>query len=478
MITFDNTYVKLPQIFFNPIRKPNTFSPTLIAYNQELADSLGINLKTSPEQIARYFSAAEFMPGSEPVAMAYAGHQFGHFVPQLGDGRAMLLGEFISSDQKRYDIHLKGSGRTFYSRGGDGNSAIGPVIREYLVSEGVHALGIPSTRILCAVRTGEMVEREETLPGAVVTRLALAHIRVGTFEFFARQGDATNLKVLADYTIDRLYPDIKLSENKYLDFWKAVAARQMNLIVKWMSVGFIHGVMNTDNMAISGETIDFGPCAFMDEFKFNKVFSSIDRNGRYAFSNQPQIALWNLARLAECLIPLMSGTPESLGQIFSSELKNLYADFTTMFETSICQKLGLKSGNKELIQQWFSFLEVNDVDFTLSFIDLERILEGKKTFTELENLPGFDQFRTLWDSQWETRKKEEVLQQMKLKNPMTIPRNHMIEIAIRASETGNDEKFLELLSAVQKPFVRVESLTKFQTPPLPTERVAKTFCGT
>ncbi len=467
MINFHNTYADLPSEFFDPMKGPNSFKPTLIAFNKDLAHSLGMKFENiSEDTLARYFSGAAFMNGSTPIAMAYAAHQFGHWVPELGDGRAMLLGEFLSPDGERHDVHLKGSGQTKYSRRGDGKSALGPVIREYLISECMAALNVPTMRTLCAVRTNEVVQRDLEKPGAVLTRIGKSHIRVGTFQFFALKGDLKNLKTLADYTMKRLYPETK----SYVEFWKLTSLRQIKLVAKWMSYGFIHGVMNTDNMAISGETIDYGPCAFMDEFKFNKVFSSIDRNGRYAYSNQPQIALWNLTRLAECLLPLMDNQDEAK-ILFENELEQLHQLFIEEHFKVMSMKLG---GIKDhtLLKDWLNLLEMNELDFTLSFIDLERLLEGKKSFTGIETRSGFQNFFEEW------KNKNPDLTIMKTHNPLTIARNHMVERAIEKSEKGDDADFFELIEAIKNPFERKDDLSPFDLPPKAEEKVLRTFCGT
>ena len=476
MIQFDNSYAQLPSDFYSLIDAPNEWKPTLIAFNHALADELGIDLKeVSEEQLAAFFAATEFMPGSRPVAMAYAGQQFGHFVPQLGDGRAMLLGEFVAKNNERYDIHLKGSGRTSFSRRGDGRSALGPVIREYILSEGMHALGVPSTRTLCAVRTGEVVQRDTPAPGAVMTRLARSHVRVGTFQYFAGRNDPVNLKLLTDYTVARLYPQLVGSADLYFQFWSQVAERQMKLIAHWMSLGFIHGVMNTDNVNVSGETIDYGPCAFMDEFNWNKVFSSIDQNGRYAYSNQPKVGLWNLARLAECLMLLMDGTQEENGQRFSLQLQALQGVYEQEFHTRMLTKLGLidsHSGDNELVKNFLQLLQDHELDFTLSFLDLERMLNEQIPFTQLATVAGFVE----WEKSWLKRSPSKAL--MTKTNPSVIPRNHQVEQAIQAANNGDDGVFHEMVEAVRYPFIRTEELMTFQKAPALQERVLRTFCGT
>lgn len=477
MQKFDNSYSRLPAVFYEPILSTNNFRPSLLAFNHDLAQELGLDLPYTDQELAEFFSATKFIPGSNPVAMVYAGHQFGHFSPQLGDGRAMLLGEFIAKNNQRYDIHLKGSGRTKYSRRGDGKSALGPAIREYLVSEGMHALGIPTTRSLAVVRTGELVYREEEQPGAVVTRIALGHIRVGSLEYFARRGDKENLKTLVDYTIDRLYPG-----KSYFEFWKEVALKQVALIPHWMSVGFIHGVMNTDNVSLSGETIDFGPCAFMDNFSYHRVFSSIDQYGRYAYSQQPQIVLWNLARLAECLMPLMDNLEESQ-KLFMNELEKLEEVVVKNFMERMGQKFGLKEfrpEDQDLIGQWFQFMESHELDFTLSYIDLERFLEKKETFTGIEKREGFISFVASLEKRFisENSLTTEAVERMKEVNPLMIPRNSHIQEVIEASQLGDDEKFFKLLERIKEPFKRLDTLTHFELAPKVEERVTRTFCGT
>lgn len=467
MLSFDNSYARLPQDFYEVLTQFNAFNPELLVLNDQLCRQLDIDLTNySAAELAQFFSFSAAMPGSTPVAMAYAGHQFGHFVPQLGDGRALLLGEFLSKTQTRYDIHLKGSGRTRFSRRGDGNSALGPALREYVVSECMAALEIPTTRSLAVVRTNESVMRDGPKPGAVLVRVAQGHIRVGTFQYFAARGDSDSLKILADYAIQRFYP----SAQSYFEFWQQVAQRQMALVARWMSVGFIHGVMNTDNVSIVGETIDFGPCAFLDQFSMNKVFSSIDQNGRYAYGNQPRIAVWNLARFAECLLELM---PEGSAEIFTRELERMPDLFWNAYLREMGSKLGFTDTHPqdvELVREYCELMEAKGLDFTLSFIELEKHFEGERsealqTFAvKLQQRPGFNV--------------PDALAVMKAKNPLTIARNHKVEQAIAASEQGDDGPFHALVKAVQRPFERMDSPGEFQLPPKPSERVLQTFCGT
>lgn len=484
MFTFNNSYAEHPSPFYSKIYSTNHFQPTLLIFNQELAQKLNISIdKIDKENIPKYFSACEWIPGSNPIAMNYAGQQFGHFVPQLGDGRAMLLGEFMTNNNQRIDVHLKGSGPTAYSRNGDGKCALGPAMREYIVSEAMHALGIPTSRTLCIVKTNEMIQREVLQPGAVLTRLALGHIRVGTFQYFAAQNDIKNLKILADYSIERFAPLLNNSINPYFEFWKEICQKQISLVNQWMSVGFIHGVMNTDNVSISGETLDYGPCAFMDHFSYHKVFSSIDVKGRYSYSNQINIIIWNLARLAECFIPLLQEQTEVATKMFGHELELFHKKILQDFHHTICKKLGLSKFEPDdniLINSWFELLESNKCDFTLGHIDIEKILQKQKTFTNLETFPEFDKFYILLRNRLEeeNRPLSDVLDQLSKINPMTIPRNHQIEKAIQSSIKKNDQDFFELLNALKSPYVRLEKLTEYQLPPTKEQKILKTFCGT
>jgi uncharacterized protein YdiU (UPF0061 family) len=492
MINFDNSYARLPIAFYDKHLVLNQHRPTLLALNHDLAQELGIDLTSDSTSIwLNYFCANEWITGSDPLAMAYAGHQFGHFVPQLGDGRALLLGECLAPSGVRYDIHLKGSGRTKFSRAGDGKSALGPVVREYLMSEFFHALGIPTTRSLCALRTGEDVYRDKMKPGGILVRVAKGHIRIGTFEYFACRGDKQNLKVLADYCIDRFYPELSESKEKYFDFWMAVAARQLKLVADWMSYGFIHGVMNTDNVSISGETIDFGPCAFMDEFKRDKVFSFIDRHGRYAYQAQPKIMLWNLARLSEAIAMMFDENEEQpifLSKV-SAELKLLPQRFDDDYIKVMLRKLGLANETQEgrvLLNGWLDFLERHQLDFTLSFYDLIRVLEKKQTNGGLERFLDFSAWHACWlaclKQQSRMENSIDSIQMMRQFNPLTIARNHQLEKVIERCELGDDDLFYTFLAAIQRPFLNQQSesevLSEFQMPPTIDERIRNTFCGT
>ena len=472
VIMFNNTYARLPQRFFARAQPDQVPQARLLAWNQELATELGLlSLPGDPQTLAQLFSGNTPPNGAEPIALAYAGHQFGQFVPQLGDGRATLLGEVVAANGQRYDLQLKGSGPTFFSRGGDGKSWLGPVIREYVVSEAMHHLGVATTRALAAVQTGETVYRPTPLPGGVLTRVASSHIRVGTFQYFAAREDTEGLKILVDYAIQRHFPDAADDDQPILGFFSRVLERQAALIAHWMDVGFIHGVMNTDNTSIAGETIDYGPCAFMDEFRFTKVFSSIDRRGRYAYGNQATIAQWNLARLAECLLLL---------DVKQSDLEDHLNRFPNRFEelyrTRMGRKLGLTTwqpGDDDLIRDWLVHLEARELDYTESFRKLgQRIAaNGAAVFGEFES-----RWRQRIANQPETPQQIKAL--MDSANPIFIPRNHQIERAISAAVEGEFKIFQELNQVVRHPFSEQPDYARYARPPLPEERVQQTFCGT
>jgi uncharacterized protein YdiU (UPF0061 family) len=423
--------------------------------------------------------------GAAPLAMAYAGHQFGNFVPQLGDGRAILLGEVVDARGRRRDIQLKGAGPTPFSRRGDGRAALGPVLREYIVSEAMAALGIPATRALAAVATGEAVQRERLLPGAVFVRVAASHVRVGTFQFFAAKGDNEGVRLLADYVIDRHYPELKESTNPYLALLEAVALRQADLIARWMGVGFIHGVMNTDNMTISGETIDFGPCAFLDDYDPRKVFSSIDQMGRYAYGNQPGIGQWNMARLAECLLPFLDQDEEKAVEAANGVLKTFGERFQARWLAEFRGKIGLATemeGDGDLVQALLGALHEGQADFTLAFRLLADCAEGRTaSFLELfaDPVKAAD-----WLARWKQRLETEEgaaadrAAAMRAVNPVVIPRNHRIEEAIAAALAGELGPFHKLLAALQNPYEERPEFADYALPPRVDERVAQTFCGT
>ncbi len=480
-IPFDNTYARLPERFYarqNPTPVPEPF---LIRVNRELAVELSIDPDwlESPEGV-QALSGSVAPEGVEPIAQAYAGHQFGHFVPQLGDGRAILLGEVLGGSGKRYDIQLKGSGRTPFSRQGDGKSALGPVIREYLVSEAMHALGVPTTRALAAVATGEKVMRQEgLLAGGVFTRVASSHIRIGTFQYFAARRDEEAVRQLADYAIERHYPEIAESDDRYAAFIESVAVAQADLIAHWMSLGFIHGVMNTDNMAVSGETIDYGPCAFMDAFHPQCVFSSIDSRGRYAWGNQPDIGLWNLTRLAETLLPLLSDDGETAKGLAERALSRFAERFADQYQDRFRKKLGLPaSAPIEVVQQCLDLLAEQAVDFTAFFRRLTQVAGGESAARLAELFSDRDSFEA-WFAAWRKAADfEGGLGEMKLANPVCIPRNHRVEQAIQAAYGGDYSVFHRLVEGWSSPFDERSEYEDLEVPPLPEEVVQRTFCGT
>ncbi len=467
---FDNTYVRLPERFYARVQPSVAPDPHLLACNQDLIRDLSLqDFLGGDRQAAQFFSGNRLPDGAEPIALAYAGHQFGQFVPQLGDGRAALLGEVIGRDERRYDIQLKGSGQTPFSRNGDGKSALGPVIREYLLSEAMHALGVPTTRAVAAVRTGDVVQRERPLPGGVFTRAAASHIRVGTFEFFAARNDQEALRALAGYAIERHYPDV--GNDDYVGFFDRVLERQAALIAHWMDVGFIHGVMNTDNTSIAGETLDYGPCAFMDEFRFDKVFSSIDHGRRYAYGNQARIAHWNLARLAECLLLLHEDQPA-----FEAVLERFPARFDELYRQRMAGKLGLSDARPDdavLIKLWLDHLQANTLDYTLSFRRLADSLAA-------EALGQFGDFGLRWRQRLaeQAADPERVRQKMNAVNPIFIPRNHQIERAIEAAINDDLGVFHDLIAVLKHPFKDQPEYSQYAEPPAPSERVERTFCGT
>ena len=471
-MNFDNSYARLPEDFHAAVEPDAVSAPSMLAWNQELAVELGLDsLADDKRELARIFSGSVRLSAVQPIAMAYAGHQFGYFSPQLGDGRAALLGETVTDAGNRYDIQLKGSGRTPYSRGGDGKSWLGPVVREYILSEAMHHLGIPTTRALAAVASGETVYRESAMPGAVFTRVASSHLRVGTFEYFAARGNVDALKTLADYAIERHYPGTKNDEADYVRFFRCVAERQAELAAHWMSVGFIHGVMNTDNTTISGETIDYGPAAYMDEFRFDKVFSSIDKRGRYAYDNQAPIAQWNLTRLAETLLLL---------GVAKSELETILAKFPAQYENFYLDlmrpKLGLqdaRDGDAELVDDWLNYLQDKELDYTLSFRELA-------TRIDAEDAPRFGEFESRWRQRMGEQdiKPAAVVALMNSVNPLFIPRNHRVEQAIQKAVEGDLEIFKDLNAVLTRPFAEQPEFAHYAEAPERNERVTRTFCGT
>lgn len=485
--SFDNTYHKNLEGFYVPWQGRKAPSPELIKLNHALAKRLGLDLTDiDEERAASIFSGSQMPEGASPLAQAYAGHQFGGFTPQLGDGRALLIGEVVNTLGQRQDIQLKGSGRTPFSRGGDGKAAIGPVLREYLISEAMHALDVPTTRSLAAVTTGEQVMREEVLPGAVLTRVASSHIRVGTFQYFAARGEQDKVKQLADYAILRHYSMVSDSQQPYLGFLEQVCNAQAALVAKWMSLGFIHGVMNTDNTAISGETIDYGPCAFMDYYDASTVFSSIDAQGRYAYQNQPSIAVWNLTRLAETLLPLFDDD-EQRGIELATEVLNAFSQtYFAEWTTAMRAKLGLISARQQdqtLAIELLQTMEGQNVDFTSMFTSLTGVLEGDERLC----LSLFDDTAPIksWLGKWRERLNQEKqddttrITMMEKSNPVYIPRNHMVEEALAIATTDKDySKFETLLEVVTKPFGRRAGLERYAEPAPTGGMPYQTFCGT
>lgn len=483
-IPFQNTYAHLPDRFFSKQKPAGAPEPFLIRTNPALASELGIDPEwfSSPAALST-FSGNEIPSGAEPIAQAYAGHQFGGFVPQLGDGRAILLGEVIDIHSKRRDIQLKGSGRTAFSRGGDGKSALGPVLREYLVSEAMHAYGIPTTRALAAVYTGEIVAREEPAPGGIFTRVAASHIRVGTFQYFAARQDTEAIQILTDHCIARHYPQAADAENPALAFLESVIRAQALLVAKWLPLGFIHGVMNTDNCSISGETIDYGPCAFIDTFHPDTVFSFIDRNGRYAWGNQPTIAHWNLTRLAETVLPILDPTPERAKEIATAALDQFIHHFQPAYLNHFREKIGLSTDadldtSAAFIKVTLGTLAQNKVDFTLFFRHLT-LLAAEDTRANLSSLFLDPQAAETWITHWKTfSKPDDHLTKMKAANPILIPRNHRIEEAIQAAYQNDFSLFHRLADALTKPFEENLEFADLERAPLPQQCVKNTFCGT
>jgi uncharacterized protein YdiU (UPF0061 family) len=486
---FQNTYAALPEGFFARVAPTPVASPRLIRLNRPLAVQLGLDPQAleSPEGVE--ILAGKSVPGgADPIAMAYAGHQFGHFVPELGDGRAILLGEVVDIDGVRRDIQLKGSGPTPFSRRGDGRAALGPVLREYIVSEAMAALGIPTTRSLAATITGERVMRETALPGAVLTRVATSHIRVGTFQFFAARGDTEGVKRLADHVIARHYPDIAAAERPYHALLENVVARQADLVARWLLVGFIHGVMNTDNTSMSGETIDYGPCAFMDHYDPATVFSSIDEHGRYAYANQPRIMLWNLTRLAECLLSLFSDNKDEAIEQAQTILSEFPATFTTAYQSGLRKKIGLfteRDGDEALVQDLLDVMAKNQADFTLTFRRLGQAAEDTAQDSDVRQLfadpTAYDEWATRWRQRTadESQTATERATAIRSFNPAFIPRNHRIEAVIQAAIDRDDfTAFEELLTVLSRPYDDQPSFSEYANPPEPEQRVLRTFCGT
>ena len=484
---FLHTYGALPERFYSRVSPTPVADPQLVVFNTPLAEELGLDAAAVEREAAAMLSGNHLPEDASPVAMAYAGHQFGGFVPQLGDGRAILLGEVKGRDGVLRDIQLKGAGATRFSRNGDGRAVIGPMLREYVISEAMHALGVPTTRSLAVVTTGEKVYRDRALPGAVLTRVAASHVRVGTFQYFASRGDHEGLRVLLDYVIARHYPEARAADSPALAVLKEVTRRQVELITRWMLVGFIHGVMNTDNMAISGETIDYGPCAFMDEYDPKTVFSSIDSFGRYAYTNQPAVAQWNLARLAETLIGLIDPDTDKAIALATEVLEPFIDQFDGLFLTGMRRKLGLvaaEDGDGELIRNLLTLMQESHADFTLTFRSLALMAGDPREeprvsalFSTTSNIVG-------WLRDWRqrlTREPQTATERsagMRAVNPAFIPRNHRVEAALSAAESGDYAPFRKLLSVLQRPYEEQPDAAEYSQPPQPSERVLQTFCGT
>jgi serine/tyrosine/threonine adenylyltransferase len=481
VIPFDNTYARLPERFFARQSPAPVPAPALIRLNPALAATLQIDSSWLASADGVAMLAGNATPeGAEPIAQAYAGHQFGGFVPQLGDGRALLLGEVLHASGTRLDLQLKGAGRTPFSRGGDGKAALGPVLREYVISEAMAALGVPTTRALAAVATGEVVMRQEgPLPGGVLARVAASHIRVGTFQYFLARHDVDALRTLADHVIARHYPQEADAVSPYLALLKSVVAAQADLIAQWMSVGFIHGVMNTDNMAISGETIDYGPCAFMDAFHPQCVFSSIDQGARYAYGNQPDIALWNLTRFAETLLPLLSENPETAKGKAETVLATYGARFGAQATTRFRAKLGLpEEAPADLIQECLDLLAAEQADFTVFFRELTRVAAGDNSET-ITAMRGRSEAFNTWFTAWRSAvDPAERLADMRAANPILIPRNHRVEHAIQSAYGGDFAPFHRLVDALATPYTEQSDYADLEAPPRPEEVVQETFCGT
>lgn len=485
-IPFDNSFFNEMQGFYAPAVAETATAPTMLAFNHDLAQQLGLDdLGADEAQWARILSGAEAVEGSDPLAFAYAGHQFGHFSPQLGDGRAILLGEILAPDGQRWDMQLKGSGRTEFSRNGDGKAAIGPVLREYLVSEAMAAMGVATTRALAAVATGGRVQREQTHPAAVLTRMAASHIRIGTFQYFAAHYGEPTVSQLAEYSVKRHYPDLADSANPPLALLERVIERQAQLVADWMAVGFVHGVMNTDNVTISGETIDYGPCAFVDHFKAGAVFSSIDRHGRYAYGRQPQILHWNMARLAEALLPAIHAVNAQDVEAAKALVETVPARFRVKWEANLRAKLGLsdvRDDDRELFEAMFEVMEALGTDFTGFFRALAKLLRGDADALLGFGGDGWD----IWRYQWSVRLNAEGggadlaarAEAMDRVNPLYIPRNHLVEQALEQAELGEMGLWQKLLAIVRTPYQEQADAQGYDQPAPSDSPPYRTFCGT
>lgn len=489
-IPFTNLYATLPEHFYAETLPTPVQNPQLISFNYQLAEKLGIQLENcSNAELAQLFSGNLLPTDSFPIALAYAGHQFGHLNPQLGDGRAVLLGDLLDSQGRRRDIQLKGSGRTPFSRNGDGRSPLGPVLREYLLCEGMHALGVPTTRALAAVTSGEQVYRHAPEPGAVFTRVAASHIRVGTFVYFAIRGDTQGVQRLADHVLERQYPEIDTqATDRYVQLFTAICRKQAELVAWWMQLGFVHGVMNTDNMTVSGEGIDYGPCAFLESYRAKAVFSSIDQHGRYAFINQPSIAQWNLARLAETLLQLFDSNEQTAIEI-AKEILSQFAHWQhEAWLKHMRAKLGFAhqhDGDEALILQLLQILEAGEVDYSLFMRRLSLLTHKEADRQPVLALAQADQHAALhqWLDTWqellfEQQESKSAAERIRAHSPAIIPRNHRVAEAIAAAEAGDLSVFNRLLAAITQPYADTDAFVEFQQPAQPEQRVQKTFCGT
>ena len=478
--SFDNTYSKLPDPFISNTSPIPVKSPEFIILNDNLSNQLGLNFSlVNKKELSNLFSGNSLPEGSKSIAQAYAGHQFGHLT-MLGDGRAVLIGEHISKNNERFDIQFKGSGQTPFSRNGDGRAALGPMLREYIISEAMHSLNIPTTRSLAVVKTGEDVVRENILQGAILTRVASSHLRVGTFQYVAMRKNENELKTLVDYTIDRHYPNIKKSKKKAIDLLKVLIELQIDLVINWMRVGFIHGVMNTDNMSISGETIDYGPCAIMDTYDPKTVFSSIDEFGRYAYFNQPSITKWNLARFAECLIPLIDPKKEKAIEIATEAINSFDKSYETKWINMMRDKLGLfgqDSKDQVLILDLLTWMHKNKADYTNTFCFLmDKNFQHSKIYN--------DEIFLTWKERWKERLKlnnntpEKYLSLMKSVNPLVIPRNHKVEEVLESANNNDLSPLKKLINVLEKPYKKTKENIDYQSPAPVSDKKYKTFCGT
>ena len=475
---FDNTYSKLPDTFKENIVPVSVKDPEILMVNEDLARELDLDFsKTEKNQLSALFAGNVLPEGSNSIAQAYAGHQFGHFT-MLGDGRAVLIGEHLTNENKRYDIQFKGSGQTSFSRNGDGRAALGPMLREYIISEAMHALNVPTTRSLAVVKSGEKVIREKPLQGAILTRVALSHIRVGTFQYIAARRNKDELETLLNYVIQRHYPNINDSKNKPVDLLNIVLDKQIDLVVNWMRIGFIHGVMNTDNMNISGETIDYGPCAFMDTYDPKTVFSSIDQMGRYAYCNQPLITKWNLSRFAECLIPLIDKDKDKAIEIATKVINTFEKKYESKWMNMMRQKLGLSgvfTEDKDIIIDLLTWMHQKKMDYTNTFCHLMNLKISKiKDYEDAD-------FQS-WEKRWKERLKKNTnsktyIELMRITNPLVIPRNHKVEEALNQADLGNIEPINKLLKILKIPYTETKDIIEYQIPSFSNKKY-KTFCGT